>query len=28
MKRHRSRDHSITHSPFLVGGLLEPSLYL
>ena len=25
---HRSRDHSIAHIPFPVGGPLEPSLYL
>jgi len=26
--RHRSRDHSIVHMPFPIGGPLEPSLYL
>jgi len=26
--RHRSRDHSIAHMPFPIGGPLEPSLYL
>ena len=26
--RHRSRDHSIAHMPFPIGGPLEPNLYL
>jgi len=26
--RHRSRDHTIRHRPFPIGGLLKPSLYL
>jgi len=26
--RHRSRDQSIAHMPFPIGGPLEPSLYL
>jgi len=26
--RHRSRDHSIPHRSFPIGGPLEPSLYL
>ena len=27
-RRHQSRDHSICYMPFLIGGPLEPNLYL